>query len=78
MVDRVEGCTVLVVPLMVLGATWMLLVAIFATMESTSIMGSIPSFTPPILIIQNLVLDVVITKKGGTKSGTTRSAKAWV
>jgi hypothetical protein len=56
----------------------MLLVAIFATMESTSIMGSIPSFTPPILIIPNLVLDVVITKKGGTKSGTTRSAKAWV
>jgi hypothetical protein len=56
----------------------MLLVAIFATMESTSIMVSIPSFTPPILIIPYLVIDVVLTKKGGTKSGTTRSTKAWV
>jgi hypothetical protein len=38
---------------------------------------SIPSFTPPILIIPYLVIDVVLTKKGGAKSGTTKSAKAW-
>jgi hypothetical protein len=40
-------------------------------------MVSIPSSTPPILTIPNLVLDVVLAKERGIKGGTTKSKKAW-
>jgi hypothetical protein len=37
----------------------------------------VPSFAPPILIIPNLVLDVVLAKEGATKGITTKNGKAW-
>ncbi len=55
----------------------MLLVATSTTMESTSIMVSVPSFTPPILIVLNLVLDNILTGKGAAKGNKTKSGKAW-
>jgi hypothetical protein len=44
-----------------------LLVATSATMESTSIMVLVPSFAPPILIVPNLVMDVILLREGATK-----------
>jgi hypothetical protein len=77
MVDKVEGCIVLMVASIVLGATSMLLVTTFTTMESTSIMVLVPSSTPPILIVPDLVLDDILTRKGATKRGKKKSGKAW-
>jgi hypothetical protein len=76
MVDMVEGCMVLVVAFVVLGATRMFLVATLAIMESTSIVVTVLSSTP-ILIIPILVLDVVLAKEGATKGGTTKFGKVW-
>jgi hypothetical protein len=55
----------------------MLLVATFAIMESTFIVGLVPSSTPPIQTIVDLVLDVILVGKGGTKGGRIKSKKPW-
>jgi hypothetical protein len=54
-----------------------LLVATSIAMESTSIVVLVPSFAPPILTILNLVLDIILTREGGTKGGRTKFRKAW-
>ncbi len=77
MVSKVEGCIVLMVTLVVSCATWVLLVATSTTMESTSIVVSIPSFAPPILIVPNLILDLILVGKGATKISSKKSGKVW-
>ncbi len=47
----------------------MLLVATSTTMESTSIVVMVPSFTPSILIVLDLVMDGVLVGEGATKGG---------
>jgi hypothetical protein len=37
----------------------------------------VPSSTPPILTIPNLVLDVDLAREGGTKGGKTKFGKTW-
>jgi hypothetical protein len=76
-VGKVEGCIVLVLALVVYGATQVLSVATLATLESTYIVVLIPSFTPPILIVPNLVLDIVLVGDGATKGSTTKFGKVW-
>jgi hypothetical protein len=46
-------------------------------MESTSIVVLIPSFAPPILIVPDLVLGIILVGEGATKIGTKKSGKAW-
>jgi hypothetical protein len=38
-------------------------------MESTFIVVLVPSFTPPILIVLDLVLDGILVEEGATKGG---------
>jgi hypothetical protein len=47
----------------------MFLVATSITMESTSIVVMVPSSTPPILIVLDLVLDDILVGEGATKGG---------
>jgi hypothetical protein len=37
----------------------------------------VPSFAPPILIVPNLVMDVILLREGATKKGTTKLGKTW-
>jgi hypothetical protein len=55
----------------------MLLVAISVALESTSIVFLIPFSTPPILIVLDLVLDIILVGDRATKGGTTKSGKVW-
>jgi hypothetical protein len=54
-----------------------LLVAISAALESTSIVFLIPSSIPPILIVLDLVLDTILVRNRATKGGTTKYGKVW-
>jgi hypothetical protein len=54
-----------------------LLVAIFATMESTSIVVIVPSFGPPILIVPKWVCDYILFGKGATNEGKVKVGRVW-
>ncbi len=68
---------VLIVVLVVSGATWVLSITTSVAMGSTSIVVPIPSSVPPILTIPNLVLKYVLAREGGTKGGRTKFGKTW-
>lgn len=55
----------------------MLSITTLATMEFASIVVLFPSFTPLILIVLDIVLDVVLVGEGATKGSTTKLGKAW-
>jgi hypothetical protein len=53
------------------------LVAIFAIMESTSIMVVVPSFGPPILIVPKWVCDYILFGKGATNESKVKLGMVW-
>jgi hypothetical protein len=55
----------------------MLSVTISTAMKSTSIVVSVPSSAPPILIVSDLVLNGILVRKGATKECKTKLGKTW-